>query len=473
MHWGESDSVWAKRGAVAVSMTLFGFATLKCFRVARVGEYIVRTGLMVRGRNGIDVFQRGLVLPVVQKMARVPVQPTTLNLQLKCLSSQYLPFMLPVKITLSPMLPNEPLEECLQDPLAMPEDYFKLYVQKIFPLSAEEQRSIFEAAIHGSLRVETSKLSIDDINDNREAFQKTAVTQAQLVLKQYGVRINTANIAEIQEDDRQSGDMGYLKARERKKLTEAVQQSEIDVGEATKLGNIGKKEREAETRKSVAFLESDTKKSENAAMQQVAISQADLVVTESDAKRRAEISVIEAKAAAAKVHEERQTEIELLRASQQLEAKRAMDLTAAKVAAEVAEQVAIGQKRALLLQTEALVFQIEQEAKARRFAAQEEAAGIQAKGEAVAATELAQLQARAQGMKELTQSCPNDQLIQVMEIQNAIPQKKAEETAKAMNNLQPQIWSMTGDDPHTALSKFIAGFNPVMDLVKRAPLFNK
>ena len=144
-----------------------------------------------------------------------------------------------------------------------------------------------------------------------------------------------------------------------------------------------------------------------------------------------------------------------------------MRLTAARVDAEVAEQSAIGKKKALLLETEANVFQIQEEAKARRFAALEEAAGIQAKGEAVAATELAQLEARAKGMRQLTDACPAENLISVLEIQNGIPQKKAEETAKAMNGLQPQIWSMTSDDPHTALTKLIAGFAPIVDVFQK------
>ena len=414
------------------------------------------------------MFRRGFVLPVLQRMDRVPVQPITLNLSLKCLSSQYLPFTLPVRITLSPVLPTDVALPINTDtPSLTTEDYFKSYVQKIFPLANSDQRQIFEAAIHGALRVETSKLSIDDINDNREAFQRVAVEQAQLVLNQYGIRINTANIAEIQEDDRGHDEMGYLKARERKKLTEAVQQSEIDVGEATKLGNIGKKERESETRRRVAFLESETKTQENTAMEQIALSQADLAVASAGAKRRSDISLIEANSAAQKIQQERQAEIETLRALQRLEADRAVRLTAARVDAEVAEQSAIGNKKALLLTTEANVFQIQEEAKARRFAALEEAAGIQAKGEAVAATELAQLEARAKGMRQLTDACPAENLISVLEIQNGIPQKKAEETAKAMNGLQPQIWSMTSDDPHTALTKLIAGFAPIVDVFQK------
>ena len=251
--WNKQINPIALFGAVSLGGACAIGGALTCFRVAKVGEYIVRTGWNVRGKSGIDVFRRGFVLPVLQRMDRVP------------------------------------------------EDYFKSYVQKIFPLANSDQRQIFEAAIHGALRVETSKLSIDDINDNREAFQRVAVEQAQLVLNQYGIRINTANIAEIQEDDRGHDEMGYLKARERKKLTEAVQQSEIDVGEATKLGNIGKKERESETRRRVAFLESETKTQENTAMEQIALSQADLAVASAGAKRRSDISLIEANSAAQKI----------------------------------------------------------------------------------------------------------------------------------------------------------------------------
>lgn len=62
-----------------------------------------------------------------------------------------------------------------------------------------------------------------------------------------------ANIAELRETDRK-GQIGYLQARERRKLANAVQQSEVDVAEATRVGDVGKKERERDTRVQVSAL---------------------------------------------------------------------------------------------------------------------------------------------------------------------------------------------------------------------------
>ena len=68
----ETDAIqfknWVKAGVgIGVTSAVLG-SGLACFRVARVGEYIVRTGWMVRGSRGIDVFRRGFVLPRIQKM---------------------------------------------------------------------------------------------------------------------------------------------------------------------------------------------------------------------------------------------------------------------------------------------------------------------------------------------------------------------------------------------------------------------
>ena len=68
------------------------------------------------------------------------------------------------------------------------------------------------------------------------------------------MRVGNANIAELIEKKR-AGHMGYLEARERRKLSDAVQQSEIDVAEAKRMGDTGKMEKEAQTRQRVAVLQ--------------------------------------------------------------------------------------------------------------------------------------------------------------------------------------------------------------------------
>ena len=108
--------------------------------------------------------------------------------------------------------------------------------------------------IHGETRVLAARMSIDAINDDRDAFRDEVVHRVQNILLPYGVRVDNANIAELIEDQR-DGQMGYLQARERKKLSSAVQISEVDVAEAEQMGNIGKKEREAKTRQELARLE--------------------------------------------------------------------------------------------------------------------------------------------------------------------------------------------------------------------------
>lgn len=190
-----------------------------------------------------------------------------------------------------------------------------------------DRLSVLESTIHGAIRVQTSKLSIDDLNDNKLRFQRIVIDEVQSVLWQFGIIINTANIAKIQEDERANGEMGYLKARERKKLTEAIQQSEVDVGEATKRGNIGKKQREAATRQEIAALESETQLKENEAQQKITISKADLDVVEAKEKKRAKIQLIEAEAETNKIQKQLQAEVELIKAVQQLESLRATELT--------------------------------------------------------------------------------------------------------------------------------------------------
>ena len=248
-----------------------GLSVASCYRIARPGEYLVRTGLFVRGTHGMDVMHRGLFLPGCQSLTRVPIQPDNVVFLLPCLSDTYLPFNLPVTAAVSPRLPTDaPITE--KGNAINGETLFKRYVERLFPLDKQARDETLKAIIHGQMRLSAAKLPINAMNDNREAFKADVIFKIQEELWRYGVNIDSMNIAEIIEE-----------ARERKQLTDAAQQSEMDVSEAQKAGDIDKKSRESDIRQAVAKLEADTKRKELLTQQQIARAKADLAVVKAEA----------------------------------------------------------------------------------------------------------------------------------------------------------------------------------------------
>jgi flotillin len=474
----------------AVGIGVFGTCI---FRVAKPSQYLVQTGLGIKSKMGMRVSRSAFVLPLVRRVTVVEMRPRTVDFVLPCISEEFLKFDLPVTFTISPRDPQDPdqIEQVVlensteeqpvtakvlldnevikKDVIVSSEDLFKRYVQKVNCLTEEEFRALMKIVMHGTARGLTARMKIDSLNSNRPMFHSDFVVLSQQVIRQYGLNLDNANIAEIIEHDRGKGQKGYLEAREQKKLSEAVQQSEVFVAEATKKGDIGKKQLEADTRQAKAQLEALTKQIEFDTQQQIAIASANLEVIKSESKQREEVSRIRAASAALLCQQELQLQIEQKREDQLLIAKRADQLTSKKVAAECAivDSKAIGD--AMLAEATGKAQSIETVAKALRFEGEQKAAVVFANLKAEADGKLALLRAQATGTEELVKACGNkpELVSTILGIFAEIPQIQAKESAKAVQNLNPQIWSLSGDSAGTQVANMLASLTPVIDVYKK------
>ncbi len=484
--------------AAAIGIGLVGgFALL--FKVSSPGEYLAVSGFGIRASKGISISRSAIVFPW-QVVTKVPMQPKNYKFNLHCLSAQYLPFEIPVTFALSPFDPTSNIilkqDQALQH--LSNEELFKHYVQSIHHMDAKDASDVIKGVIHGETRVLAATMSIDAINDNRQEFKDKVSSTIQLELLKYGLRVDNANIAELVESDRDGG-MGYLKARERKKLSNAIQESEVDVAENQKMGDIGKKQREADTRQQIAKLEAETTEQELNAKQQIAKATANLHVVEEESRRRSQIALVETNAKIALEKEELQKAIEISRATKELESKRADSNTVTKVKGEclmiettMARDALLlqaqgqrdalimqaqGQKDAMILKAEGEAIALERTSIALKIEGENKASAVlanlnaEAQGklqmlQAIASGEKDLLMARASGSMALSEALKNDPILiqKVLEIQNGVPQKLAEEAAKGLKGLEPKIWSLQGDDPATAISKLICGLTPMLDM---------
>ncbi|OQR88137.1 hypothetical protein ACHHYP_07523 [Achlya hypogyna] len=426
---------WREVSALAaIGVVGFGVWIGTCrYRVCPPNQYLVRTGL---GIKDMAVSRMGVQWPF-QEAITVSMSPSSFRFNLACLSKQYLPFEMPVAYTVAPASPVE-------DPAG-----FARYVERMHKLPAAEFEETLLGIIHGETRVQAARMDIDAINDDREAFRTHVVSLVQRQLQQLGLEIINANIAELREAKRASGQMGYLEARERKKLANTLQDAEIDVADANKRGDIEQKIRQRDTRIAVANMEKEAQLTENEQQAAIARSKAQLAIIEGDASRQMEVAKIEAEQMAEVRLQQLRLDVERLRQDQLLVAKKADILTSAQVEADA----------------------VREQANARLYAAERDAEAALAMMEAEGRGLKAKMSLEAEGLAAIVAAAGHDADLakQYLYIRADIPQALAESQAKALQGLQPKVWAFSNGSDASApslVNDFLKGFGPAMDILK-------
>lgn len=212
--------------------------------------------------------------------------------------------------------------------------------------------------MEGETRLQSAQLTIEQIFNDRKAFKDVLIRNVQEELDQFGMYIYNANIKELQDSEGSE----YFAFLRQKKRSEAENKAKVDVAEAQKVGDIGKKERESTTRIQVAQFEADTVLSENLRRQDIEKSRAELEVVKMSAFQKTELARIEAENISKMKEAEMQKEVEHRRISMETEKLRAMEMSKAQVYAEKESKDAEGVASATRIKAEALLFSKQKEA---------------------------------------------------------------------------------------------------------------
>jgi hypothetical protein len=80
------------------------------------------------------------------------------------------------------------------------------------------------------------------------------------------------------------------------------------------------------------------------------------------------------------------------------------------------------------------------------------------------------LEARAEGARQMVDACGADAelLLGMMNVQNGIPQAAFKSAADAVQGLQPQMFSMSGDSLGAQIGQVIGGMTPVIEAFRKA-----
>ena len=446
-----SAAFWGTMAVFGVIAILaFGFLLLVTrYKRCASDEILVVYGRVGGGRASKCIHGGAtMVWPLIQDFKKISLTPLTLSVPLSGALSQQniridVPSTFTVGVSTNPLIMNNAAERLLH-------------------LSRNEIEEMGKEIIIGQLRLTVASLTIEQINQDRDAFLELIRDNVGAELHKLGLFLINVNIIDITDES------NYINSIGKKAAAGAVNKALVDVANAERDGAIGKanadRDREVQVAQNVAESEKGKKaaevdrrvfvqqqeatgvQGENLSRAEIASYQADLEEKEAEAMRRAEVA-------------RRTAEMEVQKAQYNLEQER---LRAEEI---VREEISKTQ----------IEIAAEAEAERQRRIAQGEADAVLARYNAEAEGTKAVLEAKANGYKQLVASAGGDvkaaaTLLMVEKIEEIVARQ-----TEAIANLQIDkitVWDSGsgGEGGSTAnfVSSLIRSLPPVHDVAKMA-----
>lgn len=415
-------------GKITAGLIGIGFAgyALSRYKTSRSNEWLVRTGL---GVTDIQIGKKFIQWPF-QNIERIDMLPVSYKFTINAMSKEKMEFKFPTVFTVGPKNDNESLIK---------------YSRYLLNQSPEHFDNLIEGIFEGESRTAASNLPIEDIFTGRTKFKNEIVEKVQEHIEQFGLEIYNANIEELKDSESSN----YFTSLSQKIKSEAENRAKVEVAEQNKLGEVGSKEREGETRQKTSIIESDTTLVENQRQQEILKSKAELERVRSEQDLIINQAKIKADNESLLTKMTMEKEVEVKRAFMELEKQRATDLSSTQVKAEMEAKKAEGEANSTKIKADAQLYYEQKNAEAKLYAKQKEADGINAV-----------YSAQAEGFKKLVDSFGGNPqaLISYTMMDKGIFEKLAESNAKAIQGLNPKITVWTHD-----ASK---GMEPIQNLAK-------
>lgn len=481
-------------GASALGAVGFLFTR---YKTSRSNEWLVKTGMMV---DNMQIGKKFFQLPY-QNIQKIEVTPSNYSLQINSMSKEKMEFQFPIVFTLGPKVDAESLTK-----------------YATFMLNLENKESIIRGIIEGEARSVAAGLSIEDIFTARTDFKNTIISHVQPQLDQYGIAIYNANIEELKDSETSN----YFKSLALRIKAEAENKARVQVAEQNKIGQIGSKEREAETRQRVASVEAETIIVENQRQQDMLKSQAELETIKAEQDLITRAAQIKAQNESEKIKMAMEKEVQALKLAMEVERARANELSVVQVNAEKAQKEAEGKATAQRLKADADLYtktkdaeavaatlrykadgdlytkqkdadanlfnmklradadlytkqkeseSVEVQANAAFFAQQKEAEGLLVRKLKEAEGMTALFDAQSQGIQKLISSFNGDTqaLVTYMMLEKDQFTKLADASAKAIQGLNPKItvWNTgNGAQTYDSIQSLGKTLIPMLDTIK-------
>jgi|TARA_B100000959_G_scaffold9332_1_gene9437 flotillin len=296
-----------------------------------------------------------LVWPLIQDYAYISLKPMTINIDLKgALSLQNIRINVPSTFTIG--VSTEPT-------------IMANAAERLLGFKMDDIEEMAREIIFGQLRLTVATLTIEQINQDRDAFLELIQKNVGAEMRKVGLYLINVNIADITDDAE------YIDSIGKKAAAGAIEQARIEVANAERDGAIGKakadRAREIEVAENQAEAEKGRKAAqadqrvfveqqeamaiagENAAQAEIALANADLAEAEAAAKQRADVATAQAEAQIQKaVYEEEEQKLRASEIARETIAKQQVEI-AADAEAERQRRIAHGEADAILARYEA------------------------------------------------------------------------------------------------------------------------
>ncbi len=379
---------------------------MKRYHVVPSDKIIVISGMFFGSdRASAKCLHGGTVFvwPLIQTYAYLSLTPMTIEIPLRnALSRQNIRVNVPSRFTIGVSTDPEGMQNA---------------AVRLLSLKTTEVQDNATDIILGQLRATIATMDIEEINADREKFERKIMENVESELRKIGLQLINVNITDISDDS------GYIEALGKKSASEAVNQAKIDVAEQQRRGAAGEAVAQKEQRISVADSNAKAVEGENQALMAMARSNADRNEVEAESKRRAEAAQLVQNAMASREGYDAERQAEEARQAREKATREANELVPARVAKERVlveaeaeagrmQRIAEGeaQRIRILAEGEAAQIQTLSEAEAVRLknmgAGEGENTRLKLEGEALGVRAI--LESRAEGFRKLVEAAGHD-----------------------------------------------------------------
>ena len=440
-----STSIAILIGVIAFVLILSTVVVISRYVKCKPNEILIKYGKLGSSkadavRSAKIVHGKGtFVIPIIQGYATMSLEPIQMNLDFKgALSAENIRVDVPTNLTVA-----IDTEDAMMQTAA----------ERLLGMDQRAIQNLVSEVIYGQMRIVIAKLTISEMNTDRDKFQQMISENVTNELKKYGLKLMNINIVNIQDAANIIVNMGKeaaaktenealfriaeqekvgksriakenkekeiavaeADAEEKSKVAEANKTRDLNIASAERerITGIEKAKAEKETNVAKAIAEKDAKVAEanadrdirqanadknakvatNLALQDVAQSNAELEVKQAEAKRLAGEAQVDAETKVAIKRQEQEREVEKAKAAkveQQLQAEKVIPAEMAKK-----ETVIKAEAEAEKLKKEADGYSAATLAKAKA-----DAEATRLRGEAEAKANQAKLLAEAEGKKQ-------------------------------------------------------------------------
>ena len=425
-------------GIIAIVVILS--ALLKRYRRCPSDKILVVYGSTGKGSAKCVHGGGTFVWPVIQDYEYLSLTPISIEANLtNALSRQNIRVDVPCRFTVG---------------ISTEADSMNNAAERLLGLSPNDIQDMARDILCGQLRLVIASMSIEELNQDRDAFQENIKKNVEIELKKIGLKLINVNITDIKDES------GYIEALGKEAAAKAINEAKVSVAKEEMRGETGKADFQKETRIRTSAANASAVAGENQAKVEIANSDAERREKEAEAQRKA---VAAEKVAEAKALEEAyaaQRAAELARAERESATQRANIIVPQEI-----------EKQRKIIEAQA-------EAEQKRVNAQGEADAIFAKMEAEGKGLYEILTKQAQGYDKMIQAAGGDATkAYTLLLLEKLPElvKTQVEAIKGISIDKVTVWDNSGAagaDGKTSTANFLSGLYksvpPLSELFEQA-----